>query len=276
MCSVLTITTRPGQLRASFPELVDPSELDQRGVDLRAHGYLKTERAPVIFLNAEKKPMLELKHFSLCPSWSNHWPFKFETYNARLTRPKKRQEMQQTLFDGVDSLEPAESTDSEECIYSVSSFRDAFNSGQTCLVPLTGAVESCYFGVSAGRIVRFIPQDGTLIFALGLWNDWIDRQTGQVIPTFTLLTDNPDPFVFQHGHDRGVIVIDRMAWSEWLDGRSQNGKQRLKFARQKRIQPHWSVVVERELKNGWKRRAPTSAEISDIRVWEPSREVNGP
>jgi len=53
------------------------------------HGFLKKELAPVLFVDAQKQIVLRMKYFSLCPDWAKTWSFEFETYNARLTRPKR-------------------------------------------------------------------------------------------------------------------------------------------------------------------------------------------
>ena len=177
----------------------DPTGCDAKGFELRAHGFLKKERAPVVFADETGNCVVEEKYFSLCPAWSKQWPFAFETYNARLSRAKR------TRVAGEKYSRPVldeKGNAVEEFIFSVPSFRDAFNSGQTCLVPISAAVESCYFGLSAGHIVRFSPREDSFLFALGLYNDWVDPASGEIIPTFTLLTDAPDRFVHSHGHDR--------------------------------------------------------------------------
>lgn len=270
MCSIISLQSSPREIGQFFPELRDPAGCDAKGFDLRAHGFLKNERAPVVFADAAGRCVIEEKYFSLCPAWSKQWPFRFETYNARLSRPKRARVVgernSQVVLDEKGNLV-------EEFIYSVPSFRDAFNSGQTCLVPITAAVESCYFGLSAGHIVRFSPREGSFLFALGLYNDWVDTISGEVIPTFTLLTDAPDAFVHSHGHDRGLIVIAQEEWRGWLADRRMSGIQRFKFARGKRIQPAWRCESERQMKAGWQRRAPTAAEIADISIWSPDAAV---
>jgi putative SOS response-associated peptidase YedK len=266
MCSIITVSSKPNQFAQFFSKLIDPEGVDARGVETRAHGFLKKEQAPVIFLDSSGHPTVGSKYFSLCPPWAKTWPFEFETYNARMSRSKR---VRDQMTGKMKELRLANGEPVEEYIYSVPSFRDAFNNGQTCLVPLSGAVESCYFGESAGHIVRFSPQNGPFIFALGLWNDWVNPESGEVIPTFTLLTDDPDEFVFRHGHDRGLIALDAMHWPEWLGSRRMSGKERFQFIRERRIQPVWRTEIERALKTGWLRKAPSSLEIGAMKVWKP-------
>lgn len=267
MCSILTVKTRPGELRDIFAGLGDPEGIDATGAELRVHGYLKKEWAPVVFMDSNSNVVVRKKFFSLCPDWAKQWPFEFETYNARLTRPKK------TKSPHSGRWEIQRDSEGQVCLESiieVPSFRRAFSAGQTCLVPLSGAVESCYFGESAGKIVRFEADSGGLVFAAGLWNDWFNPVTGEFIPTFTLLTDDPDPTVFAHGHDRGIVAIDSGSFGAWLN-ESMQPRNRLEFLHSQRIIPKWKVAIEREMKAGWQKRAPSADEIKQMKVWNGVR-----
>ena len=267
MCSVMTLKTKPGDLTQVFKRLYDPEGIDAVGVDIRAHGYLKREVVPVIYNDTQSGITLRNKYFSLCPDWAKTWPFEYETYNARLTRPRRLKNPQ----SGYLALQHANAGKTEiETIAEVPSFRHSFSKGQTCLVPLSGAVESCYFGKSAGQIVRFEEVSSGLLFAAGLWNDWLDPKTGEFIPTFTLLTDHPDPVIYSHGHDRSLIAINQNLFIDWL-AKKMDAQSRLDFLRSARIQPRWNVVTERELKKGWSRRAPSETEIEQIEVWRSEK-----
>lgn len=263
MCSVMTLRTKPGDLARNFRDLADPDCIDRHELDIRAQGFLKKDLVPVIYFDPQIGPVVRKKYFSLCPDWARKWPFEYETYNARLTRPRKVKSLETGRWEGL--------TDSAgiavlETIAEVPSFRDSFAKGQTCLVPLTGAIESCYFGESAGKIVRFELQSEEILFAAGLWNDWFDARTGEFIPTFTLLTDAPDAFIFSHGHDRSLIAIDKIEFDCWLQ-KEMDSRSRLNFIRSKRVQPNWRAVPEREMKKGWNKRAPSAFEIAQIDVW---------
>jgi len=264
VCSILTVRTEPGELTKLFAGLQDPEGIDASGMNARVHGFLKNERAPVIFSNPSGESELRAKFFSLCPDWAKAWPFPFETYNARLSRPKK---LRDALMGKSEFVCNQQGRPVIEEIIQVPSFRSAFCRGQVCLVPVSGAIESCYFGLSAGKIVSFSQKDGALLFAAGLWNDWFNPQTGEFVPTFTLLTDAPDPQVFSHGHDRGIIALGEGDWEEWLKQKMAPAA-RLSFLRTRRKQPEWAVQVERELKAGWQKRAPSEAEIAQIDVWK--------
>ncbi|MEN9530341.1 MAG: hypothetical protein RI932_2214 [Pseudomonadota bacterium] len=264
MCSIITVRTEPGELTNLFRSLRDNEGVDSSGLQLRVHGFLKKEQAPVILSDARGVAELHKKYFSLCPDWAKSWPFPFETYNARLSRPKRERNHRTGKSEVVLDRE---GNPVVEEITHVPSFRSAFSRGQVCLVPVSGAVESCYFGESAGKIVRFSDKNKSLLFAAGLWNDWFNPQTGEFVPTFTLLTDDPDPQVFAHGHDRGIVILGEHDWETWLR-QKMTPAMRLEFLRTRRRQPEWMVEAERELKPGWQKRAPAAAEIDQIKVWK--------
>lgn len=214
--------------------------------DIRVQGYLKTDEAPVIRRNINGEIEIAMMKFSLCPSWSKEFPTSFATYNARMVRENKGR---------------------IEKIYQAPTWKESFIKGQTCLVPLSSAIESSYFGLSAGKMIRFLKKDKGTYYVAGLWSTWVNKETGELIDTFTLITDDPYEFFFRHGHDRSVFVIKDEAFSEWLLNVDMTAEQRFNFLRNNRVALDWDVEEDRLLKPGWEKRAPSEKEISVIQVW---------
>jgi putative SOS response-associated peptidase YedK len=65
----------------------------------------------------------------------------------------------------------------------------------------------------------------------GIWNEWVDPATGEVVPNFSMLTCNcdghpllgrlhkPDPSLPPDAQDkRAVIALEPKDWSSWLGG----------------------------------------------------------
>lgn len=266
MCSIITIRTETSRLVNDFQNVVLANGLTDRTLNIRCHGFLKKEMAPVVFSSATGQLTVQMKYFSLCPPWAKEWPFQYSTYNARLSRPKKSVApiAEEPLFHDEPRVQEL------EWISEVPSFKDAFCRGQTCLVPISDAIESCYFGHRAGSVVRFSNASDSQFYALGLWNDWIDLVTGEVRPTFTLLTDDPDDFVFSSGHDRGLILLHPSDWNSWLS-KKMMPHERIAFIRSRRVLPKWNVESERPLKQGWQKHTPTQHEIARIQVFKGSK-----
>ena len=65
----------------------------------------------------------------------------------------------------------------------------------------------------------------------GLWSEWTDHASGEVVPNYTMLTQNcdahpllklfhkPDPKLPADKQDkRAVVPIERVDWDMWLNG----------------------------------------------------------
>jgi len=244
MCAHFTLKAKATEIGNKFGIKIS----EELVFDFLVRGYIKTELAPIIL--AEKgKIVLKNAFFSLVPSWSNEFPCKFTTYNARLERPNPK-------------------TGKTEYIYQVPTWKESFNNAQTCLIPMSGAIESSYFGTEAGHMVKFSSKDQPFFYCLGLYNNWVNKSTGEVKETFTLLTDDPYKFFFDSGHDRSVLVINESSQEQWLDDKAMSPEQRLQFIRKKRINLDWVVAKERSLKDGWQKKAPSTEEIKSISVWK--------
>lgn len=100
--------------------------------------------------------------FGLVPSWAKTADIKFSTCNAR----------------------------SEE-LAQKATFKDPWRQGRRCIVPATVFYEPCW---ESGRNVwwRFRRTDGSPWGLAGLWNTWVDRTTGEIVESYTMLTLNAD------------------------------------------------------------------------------------
>ncbi|MEY2986712.1 MAG: hypothetical protein RJB13_233, partial [Pseudomonadota bacterium] len=76
MCSIIAIRTNASRLVDDFQNLLLSKDLTDRNMDIRCHGFLKNELAPVVFCDASGQLTVQMKYFSLCPSWAKSWPFQ--------------------------------------------------------------------------------------------------------------------------------------------------------------------------------------------------------
>ncbi len=115
------------------------------------------------------------------------------------------------------------------------SFRDAWKRDQRCLVPADVFIEP-YWGPWEAPLTKtvwwaFARADGAPWMIAGLWNDWLDRDTGEIVPSYTMVTMNADdhPLMsLMHRHDakldrdkqdrRSVVPLARESWDAWLHG----------------------------------------------------------
>lgn len=109
-------------------------------------------------------------------------------------------------------------------------FKAAWKAGQRCLVPAQWYQEPNW---ETGRNVwwQLRRADGLPWALAGLWSEWVDPQTGEVVPNFTLITCNcdghpllsrlhkPDPTLPADAQDkRSLVHINREHWTQWLEG----------------------------------------------------------
>lgn len=117
-----------------------------------------------------------------------------------------------------------------EAIASKASFKQSWLQGKRCIIPALSFDEPCW---ETGRNVwwSFRRADGTPWGLAGLWNDWTDKETGEVISSYTMLTINadhhplmsrmhrPDPKLPPDQQDkRSVVAIESADVDTWLRG----------------------------------------------------------
>lgn len=109
-------------------------------------------------------------------------------------------------------------------------FRNAWRTGQRCIIPALSFDEPCW---ETGKNVwcRFKRADGMPWGLAGLWDTWVDRSTGEVVESYTMLTINadahpvmsrmhkPDPKLPPDQQDkRSVVAIEQNDLEQWLQG----------------------------------------------------------
>lgn len=169
---------------------------------------------------------LKTMNFSLVPSWSKTPKVKFATHNARL-----------------------------DTILEKPTWRGPFVK-KHCLVPITEFVESITeIGKPlAGNMVRFRERSGDLIVAAGIYDEWVNNETGEVLESFAILTTEPPPFVFDVGHDRCPVFIKKEHYKDWLHY-TGDGKGALELLSSAHREITFEVEIDRPLKPGWEKRA---------------------
>ncbi|MDA8255661.1 MAG: SOS response-associated peptidase family protein [Betaproteobacteria bacterium] len=117
-----------------------------------------------------------------------------------------------------------------EGIATKASYKQSWLHGKRCIIPAWSFDEPCW---ETGRNVwwSFRRVDGAPWGLAGLWNDWTDKQTGEVISSYTMLTINadhhplmlrmhrPDPkFPPDQQDKRSVVAIELGDVDTWLQG----------------------------------------------------------
>lgn len=113
------------------------------------------------------------------------------------------------------------------------SFSDAWQNGQRCIIPALSFDEPCW---ETGKNVwwRFRRIDGNPWGLAGLYHPWVDKQTGEILESYTMLTVNaddhplmsrmhkPDPKMPPEQQDkRSVVAIEHRQIEQWLLGSTE-------------------------------------------------------
>ena len=133
-------------------------------------------------------------------------------------------------FAKVAKLPYATNNARSEELASKASYKHPWARGQRCIIPAADFDEPCW---ETGKNVwwRFRRADAQPWGLAGLWNTWIDKATGEVHESYTMLTINadthplmsrmhkPDPkFEPDQQDKRSVISIETADVDRWLSG----------------------------------------------------------
>jgi putative SOS response-associated peptidase YedK len=109
-------------------------------------------------------------------------------------------------------------------------YRGAWSRGQRCLIPAESYDEP-YWGTGKNIWWRFWRADWEPWALAGIWSEWTDPATGEVVPSYSMITQNcdqhpllklmhkPDPKLPADKQDkRAVVPIEQSDWEQWLSG----------------------------------------------------------
>lgn len=178
--------------------------------------------APVMLLE-NGDILMQPMNFSLIPRWSKERKPKFATHNARL-----------------------------ETIAEKPAWKESFQK-RHCLVPMTDFIEPIYEGEHAGHMVGFRQRPDEFLCAAGIWEEWTNRDTGEIIESFSIITADPPPFIAEIGHDRCPVFLNLDSGKEWLK-LSAAPAEMIGFLNDNRMETEFTVERVRAMRPGWEKR----------------------
>lgn len=165
-----------------------------------------TYPAPFIYLE-EGKPRCELAQFGLVPHWAtDKKKFGLKTYNAR-----------------------------SETVHVKPSYRAAWKERRFGLAIMENFYEPSW---ETGKAVRWRIKrnDEQPIAVASIWERITDKETGEIIHSFSMLTINADGHeVMKHFHKqedekRSIVVLKENEYQEWLHANHDQARKLFKLA----------------------------------------------
>lgn len=160
-------------------------------VDWRPETF-PTYSAPFIYLD-NGTPACEIAQFGLVPHWAqDKKKFGLKTYNSR-----------------------------SETVHEKPSYRMAWRERRFGLILTRRFYEPCY---ETGKAIRtsIYRQDGEPTAIASIWERIVDKETGEVLMSFSMLTVNADQhplmnrFHKPEDEKRSVVVIENKDFMKWL------------------------------------------------------------
>ena len=132
---------------------------------------------------------LAILRWGLIPRWANDLSIGYKTFNAR-----------------------------SETAHIKPSFKAALKA-RRCLIPASGFYE--WDKIGKFKQPYYISRnDGCPMALAGLWDQWVDRQSGEIIESCTILTTSANRTVGRI-HDRMPVILEPNDYGLWLDHKVQ-------------------------------------------------------
>ena len=100
------------------------------------------------------------------------------------------------------------------------SFKNAFKS-RRCIIPASGFYEWAKKGAGAKQPFYFYLTGRDVFGFAGLWEEWTDKATGEIVETCTIITTEANACL-EPVHDRMPVILKPENYDQWLDEKEKN------------------------------------------------------
>jgi len=178
MCGRYDLSDNPAAIRAKFSVPAVPEFAPNAD-------WRPTNNAPIVRLAADGTRECALARWGLVPGWAPDLKFGTRCINARA-----------------------------ETVAKLPAFRSAYRK-QRCLVPVNAFFE--WSGEKGQRLRwRITLRDEPLFALAGLWEWWQDRETGEGVASYTIVTCAANAAIAPL-HDRMPVIVRDADFTRWLD-----------------------------------------------------------
>lgn len=192
MCGRFTNRAKPEQIEKEFKVgAKNPNLYEPR------YNIAPTQMISAVLQEKSNRILTQLK-WGLVPSWSKDASIGSRMINARA-----------------------------ETLAEKPSFREAF-ARRRCIIPASGFYEWQKTNSGAKQPFYFYLKDREVFGFAGLWESWLDRETGEELETCTIITTEANEAV-EPVHERMPVILKAENYEEWLDAKEKNTERLQKF-----------------------------------------------
>jgi putative SOS response-associated peptidase YedK len=185
MCGRFTNKAKPEQIKKEFKVGAKNPDIYQPRFNIAP-----SQMIDVVFEPETERILSQLK-WGLVPSWAKDSEIGNRMINARA-----------------------------ETLTEKPSFREAFKS-RRCIIPASGFYEWQKTNRGAKQPFYFYLKEKEVFGFAGLWEAWIDKQTGEELETCTIITTEANE-VLKPVHERMPVILKPESYDEWLDAKGKN------------------------------------------------------
>ena len=174
-----------------FTTLSDPTEVAKRFAarlpEIVSQRYNVAPAQSVLTLrDVEGERVADLMRWGLVPHWAKNASGSYKMINARAE------------------------TVAEKPVYK------KLLASKRCLIPADGFYEWTTAPDGKKVPIRFTLTTGELFAFAGLWTSWVDKESGELLDSCTIITTTPNELV-GHTHNRMPVILPADAETRWLD-----------------------------------------------------------
>ncbi len=185
MCGRFSNAAKKAQIKKEFRALVNNTATDKPRYNIAPAQMID------VVLESEKERIISQLKWGLVPSWSKDATSSKGLINARA-----------------------------ETLTEKPSFREAFKS-RRCIIPTTGFYEWQRKGASGKQPFYFYLNDKEIFGFAGLWEEYLDKQTGELMETCAIITTEANQ-VLKPVHDRMPVILKAEDYDRWLEAKVTN------------------------------------------------------
>ena len=174
-----------------FTTLSDPTELAKRFAarlpeGVRQRYNVAPAQSVLTLREVETERVADLMRWGLVPHWAKDASVSYKMINARAETVSEKPAYKKLL------------------------------ASKRCLIPADGFYEWTTAPDGKKVPIRFTLTTGDLFAFAGLWTSWVDKESGELLDSFTIITTTPNELVARtHNRMPVILLVDQE--TRWLD-----------------------------------------------------------